>query len=114
MYIDSANYKFRGFLGASRMTIPLPSINLGSTDTIIFLVAGLVAGVLASMAVHGRSSGILLDMVLGVIGAFVGRWLLGQFKIDLGTGVIPDIVGAFLLLLVVHALSGGFRQKRST
>jgi len=100
------------------MTIPLLSINLGSTDTIIFLVAGLVAGVLASMAVHGRSSGILLDMVLGVIGAFVGRWLLGQFKIDLGTGVIPDIVvafvGAFLLLLVVHALSGGLRQKRST
>jgi uncharacterized membrane protein YeaQ/YmgE (transglycosylase-associated protein family) len=100
------------------MTIPLPSINLGSTDTIIFLVAGLVAGVLASMAVHGRSSGILLDMVLGVVGAFVGRWLLGQFNINLGTGVIPDIVvafvGAFVLLLVVHALSGGFRQRRST
>jgi uncharacterized membrane protein YeaQ/YmgE (transglycosylase-associated protein family) len=100
------------------MTIGLPSVNLGSTDTIIFLVAGLVAGVLASMAVHGRSSGILLDMVLGVIGAFVGRWLLGQFKIDLGTGVIPDIVvafvGAFLLLLVVHALSGGFRQRKQT
>ncbi|HEY4025615.1 MAG TPA: GlsB/YeaQ/YmgE family stress response membrane protein [Candidatus Dormibacteraeota bacterium] len=100
------------------MTIQLPSISLGSTDTLIFLVAGLVAGILASMAVHGRSSGILLDMVLGVIGAFLGRWIFGQFGISLGTGVIPEIVvafvGAFVLLLLVHALSGGFRQRRST
>jgi uncharacterized membrane protein YeaQ/YmgE (transglycosylase-associated protein family) len=100
------------------MTIQMPSINLGSTDTLIFLAAGLVAGILASMAVHGRSSGILLDLVLGVIGAFLGRWLFGVFNINLGTGVIPDVVvafvGAFLLLLVVHALSGGFRQRKST
>jgi uncharacterized membrane protein YeaQ/YmgE (transglycosylase-associated protein family) len=100
------------------VTIQLPSISLGSTDTLIFLVAGLVAGILASMAVHGRSSGILLDMVLGVIGAFLGRWIFGQFGISLGTGVIPEIVvafvGAFVLLLLVHALSGGFRQRRST
>ncbi|SRR6266545_3763510 len=100
------------------MTIQVPSINLGSSETLIFIVAGLVAGILASMAVHGRSSGILLDMLLGVIGAFLGRWLFGQFGISLGTGVVPDIivafVGAFVLLLVVHALSGGFRTRRPT
>jgi len=100
------------------MTIQMPSINLGSTDTLIFLAAGMVAGILAAMAVHGKSSGIVLDMLLGVIGAFVGRWIFGVFNISLGTGVIPDIivafVGAFVLLLVVHALSGGFRQRRST
>src|SRR5215467_8893511 len=100
------------------MTIQMPSINLGSSDTLIFLAAGMVAGILAAMAVHGKSSGIVLDMLLGVIGAFVGRWIFGVFNISLGTGVIPDIivafVGAFVLLLVVHALSGGFRQRRST
>jgi uncharacterized membrane protein YeaQ/YmgE (transglycosylase-associated protein family) len=100
------------------MTIQVPSINLGSADTLIFLLAGLLAGVLASLAVHGRSSGVLVDMVVGVIGAFLGRWLLGLIHIDLGTGVIPEVVvafvGAFVLLLVVHALSGGFRQRRST
>jgi uncharacterized membrane protein YeaQ/YmgE (transglycosylase-associated protein family) len=100
------------------MTIQIPSINLGSTDTLIFLLAGLLAGVLASVAVHGRSSGILVDMVVGVIGAFLGRWLLSLIHIDLGAGVIPEVVvafvGAFVLLLVVHALSGGFRARRST
>jgi uncharacterized membrane protein YeaQ/YmgE (transglycosylase-associated protein family) len=100
------------------MTIQVPSINLGSSETLIFIVAGLVAGILASMAVHGRSSGILLDMVLGVIGAFLGRWIFGQFGISLGTGVVPEIivafVGAFVLLLLVHALGGGFRTRRPT
>ncbi len=104
------------------MTIPLPSIdlpsiNLGSTDTIIFLVTGLVAGILASRSIIGRSSGLLIDMIVGVIGAFLGRWLFGVLGISLGAGVIPEIVvafmGALLLLLIVHALSGGFRQRRS-
>jgi uncharacterized membrane protein YeaQ/YmgE (transglycosylase-associated protein family) len=97
------------------MTIQLPSINLGSTDTLIFLVSGLVAGILASMAVHGRSSGVLIDMVVGVIGAFLGRWLLGLIGISLGPGVIPEIVvafvGAFVLLIIVRALSGGFSRR---
>lgn len=100
------------------MTIPLPAINLGSQDTIIFLVAGLIAGILASRSVIGRSSGLLIDMIVGVIGAFLGRWLFGVLGISLGAGVIPEIViafvGALLLLLVVHALSGGFRQRKST
>jgi uncharacterized membrane protein YeaQ/YmgE (transglycosylase-associated protein family) len=100
------------------MTIPLPNINLGSTDTIVFLAAGLVAGILASRSVIGRSNGILLDMIVGVIGAFLGRWLFGVLNISLGAGVIPEIIvafiGALLLLLVVNALSGGFRQRKST
>ena len=97
------------------MTIPLPSINLGSQDTIIFLVTGLVAGILASRSVIGRSNGILLDMIVGVIGAFFGRWVFGVLGISLGPGVIPQIIiaftGALLLLLIVHALSGGFRHR---
>jgi uncharacterized membrane protein YeaQ/YmgE (transglycosylase-associated protein family) len=97
------------------MTIPLPNINLGSTDTIIFLIAGLVAGILASRSVIGRSNGILIDMVVGVIGAFLGRWLFGVLNWNLGDGVVPEIViafvGALLLLLIVHGLSGGFHRR---
>lgn len=99
------------------MNIALPNINLGSTDTIVFLVAGLVAGILASRSVIGRSNGILIDMVVGVIGAFLGRWLFSALNVSLGDGVIPEIVvafvGALLLLLIVHGLSGGF-HRRST
>jgi len=42
-------------------------------------------------------------MVVGVIGAFVGRWLFGVLNINLGDGVVPEVViafvGALLLLL---------------
>jgi uncharacterized membrane protein YeaQ/YmgE (transglycosylase-associated protein family) len=97
------------------MTINLPPINLGSPDTLVFLLVGLVAGVLASMSVGGRRHSILIDMVIGVIGAFLGRWLFGVWGINLGPGLVPEVivafVGAFLLLLVLRAVSGGLGHR---
>src|SRR5437764_1210596 len=102
-------------LPAVHVTLP-NSIDLGSTDLLVLLIVGLIAGFLASRAV-GVGGGLLLDMVVGVIGAFLGRWLFGVLNISLGAGVIPEIVvafvGALLLLLIVHGLSGGF-HRRST
>jgi uncharacterized membrane protein YeaQ/YmgE (transglycosylase-associated protein family) len=105
------------------MTINLPSvhvtlpnsIDLGSTDLLVLLLVGLVAGFLASRAV-GIGGGLLLDMAVGVIGAFLGRWLFAYFGVNLGTGLIPLIivafVGAAFLLLIVRALSGGYGSRR--
>jgi uncharacterized membrane protein YeaQ/YmgE (transglycosylase-associated protein family) len=106
------------------MTVTLPSVHLslpnsldlGSTDLVILLLVGLVAGLLASRAV-GMRGGLLLDMVSGVVGAFVGRWLFSFFNVNLGPGLIPEIivafVGAVVLLIIVRALSGGFGSRRA-
>jgi uncharacterized membrane protein YeaQ/YmgE (transglycosylase-associated protein family) len=106
------------------MTVTLPSVHislpnsleLGSTDLVILLLVGLVAGLLASRAV-GVRGGLLLDMVSGVVGAFVGRWLFSFFNVNLGPGLIPEIivafVGAVVLLIIVRALSGGFGSRRA-
>ena len=52
------------------------------------------------------------DLVIGIIGAFIGDWLLPQIGIHLGTGIVSAIInaaiGAVLLLLVVRLLRGGF------
>ena len=60
--------------------------------------------------------GLLLDVVVGVIGAFLGRWIFGLLNINLGPGVLPLIivafVGAALLLLIVRGLTGGFYGHR--
>jgi uncharacterized membrane protein YeaQ/YmgE (transglycosylase-associated protein family) len=97
------------------MTINLPPINLGSTDTLVFIIVGLLAGVMASAAVGGRRNSLIIDMVIGIIGAFFGRWLFGVFGINLGAGIVPLVivafVGAFILLLVVRAIGGGLWHR---
>src|SRR5437762_1566026 len=103
------------------MTVTLPSvtigshtIDLGSPDFLVFLLVGLIAGLLASRVV-GVGGGLLVVMVVGIIGAFLGRWLFAFFGISLGPGLIPEIivafVGASILLLVVRAISGGYRRR---
>ncbi len=103
------------------MTITLPGItigshtlDLGSADFLVFLLVGLIAGLLASRVV-GVGGGLLVDMVVGIIGAFLGRWLFGVLGVSLGPGLIPEIivafVGAAILLLIVRALSGGYRRR---
>jgi uncharacterized membrane protein YeaQ/YmgE (transglycosylase-associated protein family) len=105
------------------MSITLPGIDipshtidfggLATNDFLILLIVGLIAGVLASRVV-GSAGGLLLDMVIGVIGAFLGRWLFALFNINMGPGVLPLVieafVGAVLLLLLWSALSGNFRR----
>src|SRR5262252_2980600 len=98
--------------------IPSHTIDLGglaTNDFLILLVVGLIAGLLASRVV-GVGGGLVLDVVVGVIGAFLGRWLFAAFNVDLGPGVLPMVivafVGAAVLLLVLRALSGGIGHRR--
>ncbi|HZU15000.1 MAG TPA: GlsB/YeaQ/YmgE family stress response membrane protein [Candidatus Dormibacteraeota bacterium] len=98
------------------MTITVPGwSSLGSTDTLVFLVVGLLAGALARRAVAGRGHGLLVDLIVGVIGAFLGPHLLALAGIGLGSGPIPEAIVAFIgaaaLLLVVNALSGGLQRR---
>ena len=55
--------------------------------------------------------GIIGDVVIGILGAFIGSWLLPQLGIHLGTGLISAIInatiGAVLLLLIVRLVRGG-------
>jgi uncharacterized membrane protein YeaQ/YmgE (transglycosylase-associated protein family) len=77
---------------------------------LVILVVGLVAGWLAGKIVRGAGFGLIGDLVIGIIGAFIGDWLLPRIGIHLGTGIISAIVnatiGAVLLLLVVGLLRG--------
>lgn len=71
---------------------------------IVWLVVGAIAGLLAGMVVKGGGFGLVGDIVVGVIGAFFGGWLLPRLGIHFGVGLIPVIVtatiGAVILLLV--------------
>jgi|SRR5579864_2729111 len=85
-------------------------------DTIlIWCLVGLVAGFLASHIALGHGLGLIGDIVVGIIGAFVGGiLLLGVFHISVGvaghpiiTEIIMAFIGAAILLLIVRLLGGG-------
>ena len=71
-----------------------------------FLIIGAVAGWLAGTLVKGGGFGLLGDIVVGIIGAFVGGYLFRTFGVSAGGGLIGSIlvatVGAVVLLLVIR------------
>jgi uncharacterized membrane protein YeaQ/YmgE (transglycosylase-associated protein family) len=78
---------------------------------IVFLIIGGIAGALAGRVVSGHGYGILMDVVVGVIGAFIGGWLLSTlFHLDTGGGLIISFIAAFIgavvLLWVIRLVTG--------
>jgi uncharacterized membrane protein YeaQ/YmgE (transglycosylase-associated protein family) len=74
-----------------------------------WLVVGLLAGWIGSMIVNRRGEGFIMDLVLGVIGAFVGGFLFHLFGHTGVTGInlysiFVAAVGAVILLVIYHAL----------
>jgi uncharacterized membrane protein YeaQ/YmgE (transglycosylase-associated protein family) len=85
-----------------------------SIITWIFL--GLISGFIASKVVDGRGRGLLMDMALGVLGAFVGGLMFhlvgrtGVTGLNLWS-VFVSVIGAAAVLVVFHAVSG--RRSRA-
>ena len=65
---------------------------------IYFLLIGLVAGWIAGLVMKGRGFGLLGNLLLGVLGAIVGGWLLGGGLVG---SLIIAVMGALLLLFLV-------------
>jgi uncharacterized membrane protein YeaQ/YmgE (transglycosylase-associated protein family) len=73
-----------------------------------FLIVGLVAGWLAGLLVKGGGFGLIGDLVVGVIGAFLGGFLFSTLGVSAGGGLIGSIIvatiGAVLLLFIVRLI----------
>jgi uncharacterized membrane protein YeaQ/YmgE (transglycosylase-associated protein family) len=73
---------------------------------ILWVFVGGIAGLLAEVVVKGRRLGIVGAVVVGVLGAFIGGWLLSVFGLSVGSGIIAEIItaffGAVLLLLLLR------------
>jgi uncharacterized membrane protein YeaQ/YmgE (transglycosylase-associated protein family) len=75
------------------------------------LLVGLIAGWLAGQIVQDTGFGVVGDLIIGIVGAFIGSWLLPQLGIHLGAGLVAAIVnatiGAVILLLIIRLVHGG-------
>jgi len=76
-----------------------------------WIILGLIAGFIASRIVNHRGSGLVMDIVLGVIGALVGGFIFSFFGAAGITGfniysMIVAVVGAVVVLWLYHMLVG--------
>ncbi len=78
---------------------------VGTQHLLLFIVIGIVAGFLAGKIMSGSRFGLVGDLIIGVVGSFIGVWVFGLAGISSG-GVlgllIAAIVGALLLLYIIR------------
>ncbi len=81
---------------------------LSGEGLLVILLIGIVAGWLAGKVVRGGGFGLIGDLVVGVVGAFVASWLFPKFGFHVGGGIGEQIVwamlGAIVLLLLVRLI----------
>jgi len=88
-------------------------LSIWGESLLVIIVVGLIAGWLAGLLVHGTGFGLLGDIVIGVIGAFFGSWLLPRLSVHLGSGlggaIVAATIGAVALLVLLRLVRRGGR-----
>ena len=84
---------------------------LSNESLLVIVLVGVVAGWLAGQIMRGGGFGLIGDFVVGIVGAFIGDWLLPRLGIHLGVGILALIInatiGAIVLLLILRLIAGG-------
>jgi uncharacterized membrane protein YeaQ/YmgE (transglycosylase-associated protein family) len=81
-----------------------------------FIIIGAVAGWLAGQFMRGNGFGLLGDIIVGVIGSFIGGYVFRSIGAEIGHGLVGTLivafVGAVLLLFVVRLFTGRRAGRR--
>ena len=74
------------------------------------LLIGALAGWLAGNVMRGGGFGLLINIILGIVGAFVGNWLFNVLGVSIGSGVVGDLITGFIGSVVVLLIAGLFKK----
>lgn len=80
---------------------------MSATGIIIFLLVGLVAGWLAGVIWKGGGFGLLWNLVIGIVGSFIGGFifqLLGIHGYNILGSIIAALIGALILLFIISKI----------
>ncbi len=83
---------------------------MSATALLIFLLVGAIAGWLAGLIVRGFGFGLIGNIVVGIIGAFLAGWLLPRLGISfvvyspLVTSIVYALIGAVILLALIGVI----------
>jgi uncharacterized membrane protein YeaQ/YmgE (transglycosylase-associated protein family) len=78
-------------------------------DLLTWLIVGLIAGVLASLVMGGTGYGLIGDIIIGIVGAFVGGWLFTKLGVSSPFGGLAGVIfvafiGAVVLLFILRLI----------
>lgn len=83
---------------------------------LIAVIIGAVAGWLAGLIMKSNTGGLLFNIILGIVGSFVGHWLFGVLNVSAESTILGELitatVGAVVLILIARILFGGRKKRR--
>ncbi len=75
---------------------------------LVTIILGAIAGWLGSKIYEGSGLGLLGNIVVGIVGGFIGYWGLGKLGINLGSGylgyILTAAIGAIALLFIINLI----------
>jgi uncharacterized membrane protein YeaQ/YmgE (transglycosylase-associated protein family) len=78
---------------------------MGVEGILIILIVGAIAGWLAGLIVRGGGFGLIGNIVVGILGAFIAGWMLPKLGVSIASGfvgaVIHATIGAIVLLVII-------------
>jgi uncharacterized membrane protein YeaQ/YmgE (transglycosylase-associated protein family) len=86
---------------------------MNGESLLIFLLVGVLAGWLGGIVVKGYGLGLVGDMVVGVIGSFIGGWLFNYFHVVHGAGFLGNLIGATVGAIVLLFVLRLVRRRRA-
>ena len=81
-----------------------------------WIVLGLIAGAIAKALMPGKDpGGIIVTMLIGIVGAFIGGWLFSALGISspfggMGGTIFVAFIGAVVLLFILRLIRGSTRR----
>jgi uncharacterized membrane protein YeaQ/YmgE (transglycosylase-associated protein family) len=88
-------------------------MHMSGEALLVILLIGAIAGWLAGQIVQGTGFGLIGDIIIGIVGAFIASWLFPQLGVHLGAGIVAEIIaatiGAIILLVIVRLVRRGGR-----
>jgi uncharacterized membrane protein YeaQ/YmgE (transglycosylase-associated protein family) len=102
-------YSSTAMTAYGRSSYSMTGQNGETMSFLAWIVLGLVAGFIASKLVNHRGEGVVLDILLGVVGAFIGGWLFHIFGAHGVSGLnvyslFVAVIGSVVLLVLYHAV----------
>ena len=89
---------------------------IDTTNLLVWILVGLVAEFLAAKVLTGHGFGIVVDILVGIVGAFLGGFMAGLVGLSATTlvaQIVVAFIGAVVLLMLLRLVGVGSRRRRS-